>query len=230
LLAERPALVVPEADSEIPSKVWSAWIPNIGKREITRVLTEGERKTLELRENTLRAGLAPDIDSQADNARSALHAMLGGFRSLRERDQDAEAAVEVLLAVLRDFPVWAIEEGCLRIAQRRTGLHDPPSERWPPSDAQIHAVVSKVVEPYRETLAKTQALLAAPVEELPAITARPTRTALESKLGRAIADRESRAGFAAPREHPTAEQRAAAEAQLNGDKAKALAELEADAA
>jgi hypothetical protein len=136
-----------------------------GPRSIVRELTHTERATLQRRQYALQCGLLAFQGQERDQVRGALHAMLGGFRSLRERDDNAETSVEVLLAVLRDFPAWAVEEACLRIAQQRTEIDPPLDPRWPPNDGQVHALVAAVVAPYRQNLTTASALLAAPVEQ-----------------------------------------------------------------
>lgn len=161
LPAARPPLVNVEADSKIPLRVWANWIPVHGHRPLVRALTEDEHSIVARRARELDEGLKPFQEGEKDRVRAALHAMLGGFRSLKARDENAEASVEVLLCVLRDFPAWAIDAAAMRIAKREAGL-DP---RWPPNDAEIHAVVSAVVEPYIGVRDRLQSLLAAPVEK-----------------------------------------------------------------
>lgn len=184
--AVRPAMVNRETDFVLPKKLWSTWIPENGSRAIIRALSASEEAALENRAAELRAGLVAMQREQRDDARAALHGMLGGFRSLRQAGEDAETAVEVLLAVLREFPAWAIEDACLRIAQRRADCDPPLDPRWAPSDGQIYEIVDRIVKHYRTTLTATQALLAAPVE-VPQ-EPRPSRAEIEAKLGRKIGD------------------------------------------
>ena len=133
-----------DADSVIPARVWSNWIPSIGRRELKRALTADERGLLERRKADLIEGMRPYLpSSDRDEFNSILGGLLGGYRSMRHEGEDVEAVLAVLQHVLRDFPLWAISEGCRRIVMNEAGL-DP---RWPPNDAQIHAVVKAVVEP-----------------------------------------------------------------------------------
>ena len=185
--AVRPKILDQEADFELPRKLWENWIPAKGKRAIVRAFTDAERDCVQRRHAELTRGLEPFLPQQRDRIRAPLHAMLGGFRSLRESGEDAETAVEVLLAVLRDFPAWAIEEACIRIARRDIDIDPPLDRRWAPSDSQIYAAVSAIVQPFRKALATAQALLDAPVALPPA--PRPSRAEIESKLGRAVNDR-----------------------------------------
>lgn len=129
-------------------------------------------------------------EDERDRARAALHALLGGYRSLRESGEDAQTAVEVLLAVLREFPVWAIEEACLRIAQNRVDTKPPLDPRWAPSNTQIYQIVAEMVRHFRARLVSATALLTAPVEEPVAV--HPERSQVESALGRTIGDRPQR--------------------------------------
>lgn len=187
----RPKLLDRETDFELPRKLWENWIPANGKRSIVREFTDAERAAVQRRHTELSQGLEPYLPQQRDRIRAPLHAMLGGFRSLRESGEDAETAVEVLLAVLRDFPAWAIEEACMRIARRDIDIDPPLDRRWAPSDSQIYAVVTAIVQPFRKALATAQALLDAPVALPPA--PRPSRAEIEAKLGRSVSDRSASA-------------------------------------
>lgn len=180
----RPKLQDRAADIDLPRKLFENWIPKNGKRAISREMTAPERKALQGRFTELTVGLTPFEREQRDQVRAPLHAMLGGFRSLRESGEDAETAVEVLLAVLRDFPIWAIEEACIRIARCDIAIDPPLDKRWAPSDAQIYAAVAAIVKPYRKALDAVTDLLEAPVAQ--AVQLRPTRAELEAKLGRPI--------------------------------------------
>jgi hypothetical protein len=179
--AVRPKLLDQEADFELPRKLWERWIPAKGKRAIVRAFTDAERDCVQRRYAELTRGLEPFLPQQRDRIRAPLHAMLGGFRSLRESGEDAETAVEVLLAVLRDFPAWAIEEACIRIARRDIEIDPPLDRRWAPSDSQIYAAVSAIVQPFRKALTTAQALLDAPVALPPAPSrAEPSRDRIEA--------------------------------------------------
>lgn len=147
-------------DQQIPEILWSNWVPAIGKREIKRALTDTERTALVQRKTELAEGLRAYLPSDADNVDADLGALLGGFRSMRHEGIDVEAVLAVLRHVLRDFPLWAISEGCRRIVMNEAGL-DP---RWPPNDAQIHAVVKAVVRPYQIKLIAVTDLLTARIE------------------------------------------------------------------
>lgn len=173
-----------------------------------------ERSALEARAAELSAGLRAFEREEREVVRSTLHAMLGGFRSLRESGEDAETAVEILLAVLREFPTWAIEEACMRIAQHKADADPPLDPRWAPSDAQIYQIVADLVQPHRQTLQRVQALLSAPVE-IPQPQERISRAEIEAKLGREIKERQQfeDGGYAARVAADLAARKAARQAQ-----------------
>ena len=163
LPAVRPAILDREADFEIPHRVWSSWMPANGPRHLRRALTVPERAAVERRVHELIGGLRPFEGPECDRVDAAISAMLGGFRSMRQTGDDVEATIIVLRSVLREFPAWAICEGCRRIATNQAGL-DP---KWPPNDTQVHSVVAGVVATFRKTLRTAQGLLDAPIEPPP---------------------------------------------------------------
>jgi hypothetical protein len=172
-----PALVGP-GDELAP--LLSPWIPAHGDREIRRALTTDERGLVAVRSAALRAGLTGYAAAEHAAVKAQIAAMLGGFRSMRQQDDDAERLVEVTAGVLREFPLWAITRGCLKIARNRAGL----DRRFAPNDAEIFGVVSEEVRSYRRTLVTAEALLIARVEAPPA--PKLTREEIEAKLGRPL--------------------------------------------
>lgn len=177
----RPTLLDREADIAIPNRVWSSWAPAFGERSIVRALTSAESTALQRRAHELRCGLVPLQQSQRRAADTAISAMFGGFRSMRQQGDDVDGIVGVLLATLRQFPLWAIQEGCRRIAMREAGL-DP---RWAPNDTEVHGVVAAIVADYRKALKGAEKLLSAPVE-VPMEPVRPSKDEVEAKLGRPV--------------------------------------------
>lgn len=173
-----PALFDRETDLALPRRLFATIIVDGRPREIVRALTGEERTQITVRRDTLRVGLAPFAPRDSDKVSSAIAAMLGGFRSMRQDGEDAEDLVAVTRFILREFPRWAIEEGCLLIAQGRAGI----DRRFPPNDAQIHAVVVEAVRLRRATLATMDALLTAPIEppeaRRPLTQGRPRSTGL----------------------------------------------------
>lgn len=87
--------------------------------------------------------------------------MLAGF----QRHLDVDPFVEVLLHLLREFPAWAIIDGCTKITRDQHDLNPPFNPNFGPTDNQIYQVVAGIVAPYRQKLTRIQNLLSAPVEE-----------------------------------------------------------------
>lgn len=144
-------------DRAIPQVVLSSWREDGKPQELRRPLSTRERQMLEARGLALTQALAPFTDDQRSQVEAAVAGMLSGFRSMRNASTDT---VEVTLAVLRDFPAWAISRACLMIARNEVGL----DKRFAPNDAEIHAVVQRVVKRYEEASDKIGLLLVAPVE------------------------------------------------------------------
>lgn len=177
---KKPRLLDQECDHEIPARVFSAWKPTIGAREIIRALEDDERRKVSDRARELREGLDAYSNDDGDLIEAMILAVLGGFRSLRARDgQDAEVDARAVRHILREFPLWAISDGCARIACGQADL-DP---RFPPNDPQIYEVVAGIVKDYRKALATAEALLSAPVEQKIEII-RISRAEIEKTLGR----------------------------------------------
>jgi hypothetical protein len=59
--------------------------------------------------------------------------------------------------VLREFPLWAIEQACLEIARGKAGL----DRRFAPNDAEIAAVVADIVAIHRIHLKDVRGLIRA---------------------------------------------------------------------
>lgn len=175
-----PAIRDEDCDVAIPARLFSAWKPDHGPRSVIRELTGHERALVGGRAEALREALRPFQASEQGRVNAEIAAMLGGFRSMRQQDEDVAATVEVARHVLREFPLWAISRGCLMIAQRKTDL----DRKWPPNDGEIYGVVEDVVEHFRKRLASAEALLAAPVE--PPEPVRPTQAEIEAALGRPV--------------------------------------------
>jgi hypothetical protein len=158
-----------DVDHEFPRRLFSAWKPAAGPRELRRPMRDDELAAVQARAAALEIALEPHDetdDRQVAAVESAIGGMLGGFRQMRQEGQNMLSTIEVVRGVLRPFPAWAIVRACLRLARRETGL-DP---RYAPNDAQIADEVRSILKPYREAMVAAQALLDAPVEE-----ARPPR-------------------------------------------------------
>ena len=155
-----PVLYDSECDTMIPQRVWSTWKEEGKPRELIRDLTTAEYQCLLARAQALGAALEPFPEEQHDEIEKSLAAMFGGFRSMRQTGQAALDTIDITLAVLRNFPAWAITRACLKIARGEVGLDD----RYPPNDAQIHAIVEAIVKRYAEARDKITLLMSAPVE------------------------------------------------------------------
>lgn len=189
-----PAIVNRRTDLEIPSAVWSSWIPSSGPREIRRPLTGDEREALQARAAELAPALEPyPRPSEDDRVALAIADMFGGFRSMREQGEDVLGRVQSAMRALSRFPVWAIERGCLSIQQDGYEVEDRDGKRverhWPPSDPEISQAVERIVEMRRKALISAENLLSAPVEPPP--PPRPTKSEVEAILGRQIVDRDT---------------------------------------
>lgn len=156
-----PAMCDPECDLALPRRVYSAWTPSGGVRELVRALTPAERERLQARADALRLALLPYAAARRAEVEAEIAAMFAGFRSMRQAGAEAFATVEITARVLAHLPAWAIGRACLAIARREAGL---PRPQYPPNDNEIVGVVETVMAPYRRALERAQALLAAPVE------------------------------------------------------------------
>jgi hypothetical protein len=173
---ERPADSY-DCDVALP-RLFSAWTPSIGPREIRRALTDAERGKLTARVAVLRDALRPFESAEGLLVRAELAAMFSSFRSMRQAGEDVEATIDVTLRVLREFPQWAIAEACLSIARQ--------DREWPPNDGQIHAAVESVLSSHRQRLKTCQALLDATVEATD--PPKPTRAESEPTVARESSD------------------------------------------
>ena len=134
--------------------------PESGPVELWREMRPDERGPLEARAAALDLALRPFREDQVTDVEASIGAMLAGFRSMRQQGEAVEDVVVITRAVLREFPAWAIAQGCLKIARHET-RSDP---RFAPNDAEIVEVVRNVVKPYREALDAATALLGAVVQ------------------------------------------------------------------
>lgn len=152
-------------DVDLPRRLWSAWAPADGAREIVRALAPEERRALEARRDELAPGLdGYRGDAEVDRVAVAIGDMFGGFTSMRQRDDDAVGKVDSVMRLLRDFPAWAIEKACDGIRRNgvwRDGRYDA---RWPPNDSEIVAAVRDATRLIADQYEGAVRLLSAPVE------------------------------------------------------------------
>lgn len=155
-----------DADFEI-TKLWRDRDVNRRPTTIARALTDAERDIVERRRNELMLGCAPFSPAETDRAVKAISGMLGGIRSLRNDDIEAAVAgIDGLRRLLEEFPLWAIEAGCLAISKGEALVDGRRMDRrWAPNDSEVYGVIKEIVEPYRRALDNVTALLAAPVRD-----------------------------------------------------------------
>jgi len=127
-------------------------------------LTDAERSELQAHEARLAEALTPFVPSEETRVRASLAAMFSGFRSMRQEHDDALDVVRITTTILREFPAWAIAQGCLAVIQGKTKL----DRRFAPNDSEIYDVVAEVVRYGRKRLEITRAMLAARSTERPA--------------------------------------------------------------
>jgi hypothetical protein len=150
-----------ECDIELPRRLFSPWIPDTGQRAIVRALSADERAKIEARAAALKDALKPFTGNEQHAVRASINALFSGYRLMRQQGEDARAIVDVTMAVLREFPAWAIAQACRKIICGETKL----DRRFPPNDTELFDVVAHVVRLYRENLMRAAALLAAPVDD-----------------------------------------------------------------
>lgn len=152
-------------DVEIPRTAWSAWCPDVGPRCLRRPLTGPERKALTLRVDELAPAVAPFGRAEAPHVALALTDMYGGYTSMRQSGEEAEARVDSLLRMLASFPAWAIQKACRDIQSNGVWRDGKFDRRWPPNDAEIVDAVRKETDLYASVYRSAVDLLAAKVEE-----------------------------------------------------------------
>jgi hypothetical protein len=174
-----------DVDQNIPRAVLTAWKPDGRPRPLQRPLTVGERGAVEARAAALEIALMPFTHEQKPMVEANVGAMFNGFRAMRQQGDDIEFSATITLGVLRDFPAWAIERGCLKIARHEVGL----DARYAPNDGQIADVVREVARPYRQAFTQASALLAGSVEAEAAIPQpRTQRPSYDELVDRCRAD------------------------------------------
>jgi hypothetical protein len=183
-----PVWVDKETDIEIPRAIFENWIPVHGPRAIVRALTPTEHAKVDSRAVALENALKPFGDEDRHAVRASINGLFSGFRSMRQQGDDARAVVDVTVAVLREFPAWAITQACGRIVRGDTEL----DRRFAPNDTELYDVVASIVKMYRDAHKTAVALLSAPIAApLPTPTAksRPSADEIEAKLGRPLIGR-----------------------------------------
>lgn len=190
-----PAEVYLLADEKIPRLVWSAWIPDVGERQIARPLRDDERTILIQRRNALELAMAPYVrPEQNDEVAAVISDMFSGYSSMRHSGEDAVGRVMCVMDLLREFPAWAIKQACASIHrngfERVQWIDRDKTTRiekiWPPTDAEIVECVERTVRLRRQALKSACALLEAQVELPAPPIERPSKAEIEVSLGRSI--------------------------------------------
>jgi hypothetical protein len=148
-----------EVDVAIPGRL-ICFRPDHGPVEIRRPMEAVERGAVEARAAALEIALAPFSVEEKPQLEASVGAMFAGFRSMRQQGEDIESTVAITLAVLREFPAWAITKVCLKIARHEAGF----DQRFAPNDAELASAVSKIIDPYRRNLRQARQLLDAVVD------------------------------------------------------------------
>jgi hypothetical protein len=165
-LATLPPVTNRLTDVEIPLRVWSSWKEDGKPRQLRRALTGDERDALEARSNELAPAMEPYSDRDVNRVALALTDMFGGFPSMRTRDDAGVLArIDGVRRVLAEFPTWAIEKACGYIQANGVWRDGAFDRQWPPSDAEIVAVVRDKLRLYADQHKSAVELLAATVEE-----------------------------------------------------------------
>jgi hypothetical protein len=133
------------------------WRPTTGPVELSRALTDVETSAVAARATALELALMPHDQDEREAVESALAAMFSGFRQMRQTGESVEATVAIARMVLREFPAWAIQEACLKIARGQAGI----DRRWPPNDAQLCELVSSLLFRRKRALDDARLLLSA---------------------------------------------------------------------
>lgn len=152
-----------EVDHEMPRRLVCFRPNGGGPWEIRREMRPDERVTLDARCAALEIATSAYEEAETASVEASIGAMLGGFRSMRQQGENVVRIIEITRAVLREFPAWAINRACLKIARHET-KHDP---RFAPNDAELADQVRAVLKPYREALDAARALLGSAVRTEP---------------------------------------------------------------
>jgi len=115
--------------------------------------------------NELAPAVAPYGRAEAPHVALALTDMYGGYTSMRQSGEEAEARVDSLLRLLAPYPAWAIQKACRDIQINGVWREGKFDRRWPPNDAEIIDAVRKEADLYVNIHRSAVALLSAEVEE-----------------------------------------------------------------
>jgi hypothetical protein len=171
-----PEIINRSTDVELPRSVWSSWIEEGKPRQLRRALTEPEVNALVARRNELEPAVAGYESRERDRVVLAIADMLGGFASRHGADEAVVGRLDSMMRLLASFPAWAIEKVCNDV--HLNGYHrDGKIERvWPPSDAELVALIREEVKIFERHLQSANFLLAATVEKAAAVSLEQEKT------------------------------------------------------
>lgn len=159
-----PALLVREADIDIPRRALEAWIPADGSpRRLRRPLDVQERATLMARRDQLEAWVCGYSSPEQDEIVLAVSDMYSGFGSVRMSTDEAAMRVDAVLRLLIEYPAWAIIRACRNIQRWGVWREGKYCKRWAPNDPELVAQVENEVRLHRDAHASAVALLNAEV-------------------------------------------------------------------
>ena len=120
--------------------------------------------------------------AQDDEIRTLVAAMFMGFPTLKMGPDDAKKTAAVYVSQLREFPAWAVKEGCQRIMQDKISGR---SRDFAPSVATLVGAVRDLVINLQAENARLAALLDADVYHAPTES---ERAAIKAKFDELLAD------------------------------------------
>ncbi len=188
----RKVLGPPRPDPELSASTRNlvCWMPSdpTSPAQLMRALSDAERSRIETRVEKLEAAL--ELRDYRGVERSVAGLMLS-IPSGRASGEEARAIVAAYVNVLSDAPPWAVNEAANRFAR---GLVASANPAFPPSGAEVHQEVERVLTPYRAELLRLQQMLNGVVveRELPKRSREQTK-AIEAEAQRVIAERALKA-------------------------------------
>lgn len=200
--------------SDLLGRYFSALIEDGRDVFLPRLPSTGERLALQRRQDELSRALRPAAESMTDCDRIAAAVTLLLSTYFSAKSDDPKGTVAAFVVILRDLPVWAVEDACLKIGR---GLAPHIKREFPPSAASIHDFAADLMaNVVRETVKISQVLraVASPErrEPTPEEKARVQASldGFRTKMAAAIGDGRSPAA----RQEREAKARAAGEARI----------------
>lgn len=162
--SQYPIERAPEIDAMVDAVV--AFRSSEGVYTLRRELTSTERRAIIGRRNlvvdNLQAARAGDIYDD-------VLAMLVGFGSARQGEDDAKEVATQYVTMLGGMPAWAIRRACLRWGSGQVTA-DEIGERminraFAPSPAQVRVVAEKIARPFVQEVARINKTLSATTDK-----------------------------------------------------------------